>query len=164
MFESGARVGDPLVICDICGFRYPMSATRKTWDGLRVCRKDWDPKHPQLTIKGIPDRQAVYDGRPEPPDQFVDSGNFGSFCLQSSNGTNYIVSMADGGTLTITAGVLGTPALFLQIGSYLITVTNAGTLQTTAALISGPAWQMHSPDNTAYRVTAPGGTITVGLW
>ncbi len=164
MDETGYIPGDPLAVCDICGFRFHMSQTRKTWDGLRVCEKDYDPKHPQLTIRGIPDRQAVYDGRPEPKDVFVEFAAFGSFSLLSPNSTSYIVSMADGGTLTVTLGTIGASLLFLNIGNYLVVVDNSGNLSTVAATTKGPpSWRMNSPDNTAYVVSVPSGVITVGL-
>lgn len=63
--------GDPYVCCDRCGFDYRMSQTIKEWTGLRVCRKCWEPRHPQEFVKGVPDRRAVRDARPEPPDEFV---------------------------------------------------------------------------------------------
>lgn len=161
MFESGARVGDPLVICDICGFRYPMSETRKTWEGLRVCRPDWDPKHPQLSIKGIVDRQAVYDGRPDPPPVYVFCYGLGSFCLRSPNGTLYIVSVADDGAILVRQGVLGTPIDFITISGFDITVADDGALLTNIGLTSGlSAWRMISPDNCIYYVTI----ATDGAW
>lgn len=63
--------GDPWCICDICGFKIRMSQTLKTWDGLRVCRKDYDPKHPQLSVRGKVDLQRVNDPRPRQPDYFL---------------------------------------------------------------------------------------------
>lgn len=164
MYDQRYVPGDPHVCCDICGFNVRMSQTRKTWDGLRVCLADWDPKHPQLSVRGKVDRQAVYDGRPEPADQFVTSFGFGAFCLQSPNGTNYVVSMADGGTLDVQSGIVGSPLLFLTIDSYLVIVDNSGNLSTVAATTNGPpSWPMNSPDFTAYKVMTPGGTITVSL-
>jgi hypothetical protein len=51
-----------------------MSASRKTWSGLRVCWEDWETRHPQDFVRGRIDQQAVYDGRPEPADSFLDVG------------------------------------------------------------------------------------------
>jgi len=74
--------GDPWVICDTCGFKVRMSQTKKTWDNLRVCRKDWEPKHPQLSVRGRVDKQAVYDGRPEAADYFLDTNEVTAEKLQ----------------------------------------------------------------------------------
>ena len=64
--------GDPWVICDRCSFAIRMSQSWKTWDGLRVCRADWEPRHPQDFVQGRVDVQNVPDGRPEPADSFLD--------------------------------------------------------------------------------------------
>jgi hypothetical protein len=65
------RPGDYFVICDRCGFKHYASETKKTWDGLRVCLKDWEPRHPQDLVRGKVDKQTVKDPRPEPEDVFL---------------------------------------------------------------------------------------------
>ncbi len=37
--------------CHVCGMWYPSGEIKKRWDGLYVCHKDWEVKHPQLFIK-----------------------------------------------------------------------------------------------------------------
>lgn len=70
------RPGDPKAICDICGFEFNLSALRKQWDGLMVCRDDWSPRHPQEYVRGVPDDQGVRTGmRPEPADVFIGPGD-----------------------------------------------------------------------------------------
>ena len=56
--------GDNWCICDISGKKVLQSQTRKTWDGYRVHPDFWYPKHPQLSLRGIPERSTVRDGRP----------------------------------------------------------------------------------------------------
>jgi hypothetical protein len=65
------RAGDHYVICDCCGFKVRASDTRKRWDGLRVCTKDWETRHPQDFVRGRMDRIRVPDARPEAPDSFL---------------------------------------------------------------------------------------------
>ncbi len=65
------KPGDNWIICDISGRRCLMSRSKKTWDGLRVHPDYWYPRHPQLDVKGRPDRPGVVDGRPEGPDRFI---------------------------------------------------------------------------------------------
>lgn len=60
------RAGDFWRICDRCGFRYRASQTFKTWDGLYVCREDWEVRHPQDFVRGRKDLQNVPNARPEP--------------------------------------------------------------------------------------------------
>lgn len=59
------------VICDVCGFKMRASQTRMRWDNLRVCKKDWEPRHTQDHVKAKRDRQAVSNARPEAPDTFL---------------------------------------------------------------------------------------------
>ena len=46
MSRTRAVIGDYNAICDRCGFKFKASKLRKTWDGLYVCSKDWEPRHP----------------------------------------------------------------------------------------------------------------------
>lgn len=58
--------GDFWRICDRCGFRYRASQTFQTWDGLYVCRDDFETRHPQDFVRGTRDNQVVPHARPEP--------------------------------------------------------------------------------------------------
>lgn len=159
MSEMRAIPGDPWIICDRCGFKTRMSASRKTWDGLRVCLADWEPKHPLLSIKGKVDRQAVYDGRPESPDKFVECYSLGTFCLISPNRTRYIVTVADDGAMLITPGVFGEPVSFLTLGDFRLSVGDDGTVSATPSPTPGLGplvWRMHSPSELAYGVIVTG--------
>lgn len=64
--------GDHYCICDVCGFKVRASETRMRWDNLRVCSKDWEPRHSQDFVKGRKDKQAVPNARPERPDTFLE--------------------------------------------------------------------------------------------
>jgi len=78
MEHSGQKYipGDPWFICDRCGFKTRHSQGRKTWDGLYVCSKDWEPKHAQLNPPPvIPNEGKPFkNARPEPGDEFADTG------------------------------------------------------------------------------------------
>ena len=63
--------GDWNAICDVCGFKYKASMLRKRLDGLMVCRKDFEHRHPQDLIKIPKDDQSVPWSRPEPTDVFL---------------------------------------------------------------------------------------------
>ena len=64
-------LGDYQVICDRCGFKVRASQTRMTWDNLRVCKRDWEPRHPQDFKRGRVDKQNVPNPRPEPTEVFL---------------------------------------------------------------------------------------------
>lgn len=50
-----------------------MSESKKTWDGLRVCPEDYEPRHPQDFVKGRAENIAVPDARGRPTPVFIDS-------------------------------------------------------------------------------------------
>lgn len=157
MSETRAIPGDPLVICDICGFKMHRSQTRKTWNGLRVCNADWEPKHPLLNIRAKVDRQAVQDARPEPVDRFVTIPyGLGSFSLISPNGTHFILHIDDDGALLVDPGFLGEPLEYFPLGSWRISVDDDGAV--LVSLSPAPTylthWKMTSPGNNVYQVTA----------
>jgi len=73
--EWGWIKGDHWVICDVCGFKVRASQSLKRWDGLLVCHKDWETRHPQEDVRGRVDRQLVDNPRPPPADVFVNPGD-----------------------------------------------------------------------------------------
>ena len=66
-------LGDSNVIDDITGFKHKRSEMRKlsgSQRGLLTHKRNWNPAHPQLTIRGREDRQTVEDTRVRQPDEF----------------------------------------------------------------------------------------------
>ena len=65
------KPGDFYRICDLSGRKVRASETVKQWNGL-IVHRDWaEPRNPQDFVRGVADRQAVPDPRPEATDQFV---------------------------------------------------------------------------------------------
>lgn len=71
MSRNYYKHGDYNVICDQCGFKYKGSETAMQWDGLRVCKKCYDPRHPLDFVPARIDKQSVPNPRPEQPDVFL---------------------------------------------------------------------------------------------
>jgi hypothetical protein len=70
--QNWLKLGDYNAICDSCGRKFKASTMLKRWDGLFVCKEDWEPKHPQLSLRAVSDKQEVPIPRPEPvTDTFV---------------------------------------------------------------------------------------------
>ena len=68
--------GNPWGICDRCGFKKRLSELRKEWNGLMVCKEDWEPRHPQdYLVRGRKDDQSVPNARPRQPDVFLAAGD-----------------------------------------------------------------------------------------
>lgn len=69
------KPGDALAICDSCGYRFHLSELRTDWRGFMVCKKDYEPRHPQDTIEVKKERIVVKDARPEAEDIFIEPGD-----------------------------------------------------------------------------------------
>lgn len=59
-------LGNYNVICDSCGRKFKASTMKKRWDGLFVCPEDFEPRHPQLSLRVRGDKQTVPIPRPDP--------------------------------------------------------------------------------------------------
>lgn len=57
--NPGYKSGDHWVECPVCGFDYLASEMRKRWDGLYVCKKDWEPRHELDFIRARPDKEQA---------------------------------------------------------------------------------------------------------
>jgi len=53
------------MICDLCGLKFRRSEMRRRWDNLWVCTNDWEPRHPQESVRGVKERIAVPVARPD---------------------------------------------------------------------------------------------------
>jgi len=64
--------GNWKVVCDVCQMQYPSSQVKRRWDGLIVCSKDWETRHPQ-TLYNYKSHISTPDFiRPEPDeDRFI---------------------------------------------------------------------------------------------
>jgi len=58
--------------CDQCGQKFKSSQVKKQWDGLIVCKRCYDPRHPQDFVRGVSEKQSVPFTRPESTDDFTD--------------------------------------------------------------------------------------------
>ena len=67
VFESGQYNA----ICDRCGFKFKSGELQKTWDGLWVCKDDWEMRHIADFLRApAPEKPLPYT-RPEPEDTFI---------------------------------------------------------------------------------------------
>lgn len=65
------KPGDNNAICDRCGRPFKASQLKRTWDGLYVCARDWEPRHPQDYARARPDDQSVQINRPATEPEFT---------------------------------------------------------------------------------------------
>ena len=57
-------IGDYNAICDVCGVKYKASQLQLRWDGMRVCKRDYEDKHPLLFIHPIQEEGTIAWTRP----------------------------------------------------------------------------------------------------
>jgi hypothetical protein len=94
------KLGDVNAICDSCGFKFKLSQLRKRWDGLMVCKTDWEPRHPQDTIKLPQERPAPPITKPVPVDEFIVVAPVDPDSMHDGFTTTYILD--DDGNLVLT--------------------------------------------------------------
>lgn len=58
-------------LCDVCGFKHKSGELRKRWDGLMVCDKDWEQRHPQDLLRVKSEKIAPPWVRTDPPPVYV---------------------------------------------------------------------------------------------
>ena len=60
--------GDWKAVCDVCAFTFKASELKDRWDGLKVCVKDWEPRHSLDLLKAPKGEKALPWTRPESTD------------------------------------------------------------------------------------------------
>ena len=71
MNNNTLYLGQWNVVCDVCGWKIKSSDAKERWDGLIVCPKDYETRHPMDFIKAPrPDKPLPFT-RPEQADVFV---------------------------------------------------------------------------------------------
>lgn len=71
MSYDGFVLGAYNAICDVCGFKFKSFQLRKRWDGLMVCSKDFEHRHPQDLAKVPKESPPLPWTRPEPADVYI---------------------------------------------------------------------------------------------
>ena len=65
------KSGDWNAICAVCGFKYKASQLQKRWDGIYVCKDDYEVRHPQDFVRSRPDQKPLPFTSSEPDDLFT---------------------------------------------------------------------------------------------
>lgn len=60
-------------VCQVCGFEYYNDEIKKRWDGLMVCKEDYEIRHPMdfLRTKKEESQQLPWTS-PEPADVYIE--------------------------------------------------------------------------------------------
>ena len=73
MRNTWYKPGDWSAICDVCGFKFKASELKKRWDGMYVCKDDFETRHPSDFVHPIRPEPILPWTRPEQTDVFVDA-------------------------------------------------------------------------------------------
>ena len=71
MRKTWFKSGQWNAVCDVCGFNFKNTQLQRRWDGLMVCKDDWEVRHPQELIRPIADLQSPPWTRPNVAEVFV---------------------------------------------------------------------------------------------
>jgi ribosomal protein L40E len=70
--NPGYEPGNHWLVCDRCGFDIRKAEAKKEWNGLWVCDKCYEARHPQDFVKGRAEKPAADPVRPPPTDEVRD--------------------------------------------------------------------------------------------
>ena len=65
-------------ICDRSGFKVEAGTLVEEWTGLWVRPKDWEPRHPQEFVRGVPENESSIQVSPEADDTFLGTNDVDS--------------------------------------------------------------------------------------
>ena len=100
--QNTLSIGDWNAICDVCGFKFKSCDLKERWDGVMVCKEDWEPRHPSDYFEGTADDQSIswarnnttvsggtdYAGNTFPPTENTDATGQGT--KPDSDGDGYV--------------------------------------------------------------------------
>ncbi len=69
-YKPGWRAGRWSSICDVCGFRFHSDELYTRWDGLKVCKRDLESRHPIDFLRAKAEKITPEWVRPEATDAF----------------------------------------------------------------------------------------------
>ena len=148
--------GAHLVECDRTGFVVYSYQSKKEWTGHIVRDESWEPRHPQDFVRGIGDKQSVYDPRPQHLNNRVGPLVIHFFADASIGDTNLIVSATEG---------LSIDFLLTEGGVSLTTEAGDALIVEGSANYAGGTFQL-TLNNDIMRntlISTSGGTATGGF-
>ena len=72
-------LGNWNALCDSCGRKFKATDLKKRWDGLMVCREDWEQRHPQDLLRVQREQISVPFARPYPAEDTYLPWNYSEF-------------------------------------------------------------------------------------
>lgn len=97
---AGFVPGNRWVECDRCGFDYRKNQIKLEWNGLAVCLKCWETRHPQDFVKAVTDHIAPYGPVRTEKISYLDQS---AVTAQTDEQALAIISILEGGESTPTS-------------------------------------------------------------
>jgi len=81
----------------VCGQVFLASQMRMRWDNLFVCQADFEVRHPQDFVRGVPDKMDVFPVRPRKAPIYVDPDAFDGYLQEYNDDGNVgFITQANG--------------------------------------------------------------------
>lgn len=136
------------VLCDVCGFKFKASELKYRWDGLLVCKEDWEIRHPSDFFRTRNDAHKlpfVRSDTPADPESTwvpLTTGNLSLTQLDGETGTTisfignsptgyYRSDTTSGKTRAIFEIVFTKPSLFDNTKTYVVKEAQSTTQATS---------------------------------
>lgn len=153
------RPGSHLVECERTGFTFYDDEVSPEWTGHIVNHGSWEMRHPQDFVRGIQDKQSVWQARPAGGSDGVPATFIGplatSLATEGVTGNTVLTVASDGGFFSG-----DTVRVVLDCGSHQTTIATegvpSGTL-TLASPLTGVAARGNSVTDLSRITTATGG-------
>ena len=84
-YPGSYKKGDHRAACMVCGQVFLASQMRMRWDNLFVCQADFEVRHPQDFVRGVPDDMRAEPVRVRPDPTYVDPDTFGGYLQEFNN-------------------------------------------------------------------------------
>ena len=175
MVNSVTRSYEYSALCDVCKFKFKASQLRLRWDGLMVCKEDWEPRHPADFFRGRNDSHVLPWTRPDDGAQGSQTWTptwatvTGTNGIKQNSGLSASVSTPDGDYsdwITGSGAVLDTRRFAAQIVVPLgasFTFTTPWTITLPSTPVTGGTWTLLNDRGLFFSgiTGAGGGSITL---
>lgn len=157
--QNELKIGSWNAICDRCGFKFKAEDLKKDWQGLYLCKDDWEPRHPSDF-----QNEVDYAEDPTPPWTRPDSNADTSVTLVSLE--NETAGTLDTDNLTDTVGdtdkvlrVDGTPRMnSIQDWNTTLTANRQATFNSTSAIYGDEFTIYYTATETSFTHSVVGET------
>jgi hypothetical protein len=136
---------------DRSGFRYRLRDMIKEWNGLKVGRDEYEPKHPQLKpIRPGPDPTALYEPRPDSRTEVVVENLLGLNSFTSGSASSAVITVIEKSHGRSSSNTVRFRDV-LGFDGFTATVLN-----------NASGYSITKVDDDTYTFTASSGTATIG--